>query len=302
MTTTAEQRIRDCYGFAFPDEFFRYREFLGRLPPKALGETCDLHPAFPFQLADGKPAKSHPEHPLWEDRFYHDLPEFVTLFTGTTDGLHWGYVFDSPGELPPVVAHYWHSDTFEHGIDGDTLFEATRAIVEDNEKGFLEMIDDDPDGEDDYRARLELLAGVREVLNNYWGGDREEVGEEYEQAYPAKRARKPVADTWDRLGIVVPNGKYKKLSSEPLSLAGGRANPQRAHIEQLTTEAMQMLRDGYPGAALKLGRDLWVWAKEYPECYDLLDAAYVALGRQPLRRLMTEARRWRQECERPRRR
>jgi hypothetical protein len=27
------------------------------------------------------------------------------------------YVFDAPGELPPVVSHYWHSDTFEHSID-----------------------------------------------------------------------------------------------------------------------------------------------------------------------------------------
>ena len=61
----------------------------------------------------------------------------VTVFTGTTDGLHWGYVFDAPGEHPPVVAHYWHSDTFEHAVDGAVLtrpyiklnWESTRLMV-----------------------------------------------------------------------------------------------------------------------------------------------------------------------------
>ena len=28
--------------------------------------------------------------------------------------------------------------------------------------------------------------------------------------------------------------------------------------------------------ALKLGHDLWVWAREYPAVYELLDAAYEA--------------------------
>src|SRR5262245_28768305 len=112
----AEQRIQDFYGFAFPEEFFRFREFLAKIPPDILGEACDMQPAFPFAVADGTPPKDFPDHPLWEHRYYHDLPEFVTVFLGSTDGLHHGYFFDAPGELPPVVAHYWHSDTFEHFI------------------------------------------------------------------------------------------------------------------------------------------------------------------------------------------
>jgi len=50
---------------------------------------------------------------------------------------------------------------------------------------------------------------------------------------------------------------------------------------------MVALRAGYPGAALQLGRNLWVWASEFPECYSLLDAACSALGRWSLRLLMT---------------
>lgn len=43
---TAAQRLRECYGFDFPDEFFRYREFLAGLPPAILAETCDMQPAW----------------------------------------------------------------------------------------------------------------------------------------------------------------------------------------------------------------------------------------------------------------
>ena len=75
---TSEQRIRGFYGFAFPDEFFRFREFMGRLPPGILADTCDMHPAFPFDVASGQSPKNNPDHALWEDRYYHDLPERVS--------------------------------------------------------------------------------------------------------------------------------------------------------------------------------------------------------------------------------
>jgi hypothetical protein len=139
--TTPEQRIRDLYGFAFPEDFFRFEEFLGRLPAEVLSKGCDMRPAFPFAAAFGRPPEDHPHHPFWEDRYYHDLPEFVTLFTGSTDGLHWGYFFDSPVEHPPVIVHYWHSDTFEDAIDGDNLFEAVRYQVEISERDYLEMLE-----------------------------------------------------------------------------------------------------------------------------------------------------------------
>lgn len=294
---TAEHRIRDFYGFAFPDDFFRFREFLGRLPAGVLGAACDMHPAFPFDVADGKPAANYPARPHWEDRYYHDLPEFVTLFTGTTDGLHHGYVFDAPGELPPVVAHYFHSDTFQHAIDGDTLFEATRWHVEKAESDLLQMIDDDPGEEGHYRGKLKQVATVRAALSEHWGADREETGDNYLDEYDAAASRKPVAETWDGLGIVVPRAKHAKLSSDPWTTHSGKVVLTRPQVETLTAEAMAALERGRPGAALKLGRDLWVWAREYPECYVLLDAAYSALGREPLRRLMAEARRWREHCD-----
>jgi hypothetical protein len=290
----AEQRIHDFYGFAFPDDFFRFRGFMGRLPPGILGDACDMHPAFPFEVADGKPPAEYPDHPHWEDRYYHDLPEFVTLFTGTTDGLHHGYFFDAPDELPPVVAHYWHSDSFQHTIDGDTLFEATRWHVEKAASDFLEMADDP--GEADYcRERLKQVVMVRDRLSTVWGGDREQTGEDYLSEFRGSSWRKPVVKTWDGLGIVVPPATYTKLPADPW--AGYQADPQRAQVEELAAEAVQALRLGRPGTALQLGRNLWVWASEFQECYALLDAAYSALGREPLRRLMAEARGWREYCD-----
>src|SRR5262245_48273220 len=291
----AEQRISDFYGFAFPDDFFRFREFAARLPPGILGDACDMHPAFPFDVVDGKPAANYPNHPHWEGRYYHDLPEFVTLFTGTTDGLHYGYFFDAPGELPPVVVHYWHSDTFQHTIDGDTFFEATRWHVEKAESDFQEMASD-PAEANYCRERLEEVAVIRLRLSSFWGADREETGEEYLSQFQGSSWRKPVAKTWDGLGIVMPPAAYTKLSADPW--AGHHADPQRPQVEELAGEAMQALWAGRPGAALQLGHNLWVWASEFPECYSLLHAAYSALGRGPLCLLMSEARGWREFCDR----
>lgn len=127
---TPEQRIRAFYGFAFPDDFFAFREFMAELPRDALAEVCDMRPAFPFEVAAGRGATDYPDQPAWEDRFYNDQPEFVTLFRGSMGGLHHGYFFDAPGELPPICAHFYNSDTFQHDPNGDTLFEAARYHLE----------------------------------------------------------------------------------------------------------------------------------------------------------------------------
>lgn len=295
MARTPEQCIRDLYGFAFPDDFFAFREFLTRLAPNLLGDACDMHPAFPFDVASGRPAEDHPKRPLWQDRYYHDLPEFVTVFTGTVDGLHWGYFFDAPGEREPVIAHYWHSDTFEHASDGDTIFEAVRWNVEQSECDYLEM--GDPRDRDLLRLRLEQLAAIREQLGMFWGSDRPETASDYLDAYDG--GREYDAETFDGLGIIVPEGAYRPL---PLDYAvpRRRLDPQPHEVERLAAEAMVFLKDGFPGSALKLGRDLWIVANEFPVCYDLLDAAYAALGREPLRRLMNEAREFRADCDKPR--
>src|SRR5262249_42481499 len=59
-------------------------------------------------------------------------------------------------------------------------------------------------------------------------------------------------------------------------------------LERLVAEARQALHDGYPGTALKLGKDLWAVGGEHQTmyAYELLDAAYAALGRDVLRQVL----------------
>src|SRR5205814_2277819 len=125
------------------------------------------------------------------------------------------------------------------------------------------------------------------------------TGEDYTDVFGDSAWRKPVAGTWDHLGIVVPKGKYRKLKSDPFAdpHTGGERNITKTVIKPLVAQARKQLAAGYPGSALKLGRDLWVWARKFPDCYDLLDAAYAALGREPLRRLLAEARAFRAFCD-----
>jgi hypothetical protein len=294
---SAEKRIRDLYGFAFPDDFFRTHELLESLPEGLLASACEQRPAYPWAVAAGRPPREYPNRPIWEDRYYHDLPEFITLFYGGADGLHWGYFFDAPGELPPVVTYYWHTDTFDHVLAGDTVFEAIRWGLETSESDFREYQDE---GEDDYTEELGHVEQVRKRLNDYWGEDRPETGADYLEAYGGSDWREPSADTWSRLGVVVPQGKYQPLKADLFSEGKGKRRTRRL-IEGSISEARELLRGGYPGAALKLGHDLWAWGgADYPESYELLDAAYQALGREALRRLLGEARAFREHCDRER--
>ena len=290
--STPQQRIREVYGFDFPDDFFRFAEFLKQFPRDFLQDPADMRPNFPFDLIDGKSARTHPDHPAWESRYYNDLPEFTTLFGGGTDGLHWGYHFDAPGELPPIVVHYWARDTFEHAFDGDTLFEAVRRGLEDSRDEFEEMQEDEPE-ESHYPEQIERIDIILEKLISFAGFDPQALN--WTRHHGTSRWRRPTAMTADRVGIVVPEHQYYP---HPISLfSQGAPNVNRLLVERLIREAREDIGQGYPGVALQRGRDIWLWADDFPECDDLLDEAYAALGREPLRKLLREAQAFRKHCD-----
>jgi hypothetical protein len=284
--STPEQRIRDFYGFDFPEDFFRFAEFYESVGWKPFEEVCNIGMAFPFDVAAGRPAKHFPEHPHWESRYYNDLPEFITIFLSDPDGLHWGYVFDAPGDLPPDVAFYYHSDTFHHKNDGPTLFDA----LENRLESYEEQCEDEADEDEDWAQALKATRKLRRQLKRFL------------KAHPAKprdgSSTTGGARCWCRLEVVFPETRFRPLSVDPF--AGDdydKARPERASLEPALAEALALLRAGYPGAALKLGRDLWPWAHRFPEVYDLLEGAYTALDRAPLIRLMNEARAFRAHCD-----
>jgi hypothetical protein len=149
----------------------------------------------------------------------------------------------------------------------------------------MDSRDLDPQGSAEHEAALEKIALLRQRLMEYATADRPEIGEEYTERYAGitQREESVVAATMEGMGIVVPPATYRPLSQEDRRLWRHlrRSDDPIAVVE----EARQALRDGFPGMALKLGKDLWATTGAVKAAYacELLDAAYAGLGRELLR-------------------
>jgi Uncharacterised conserved protein (DUF2228) len=292
------------YRLQFPDSFYAFWEFarthsslLDVLGDNLMGMALTGSGLVgPFEFLNE--SKLVEEDPLWDARYYNDPPEFLTIARGRTDGLHWGYYIDDPQSPTFPVVAYYGNDAFELTVVGDTLFEALRDELEGHYSGCLENIEYDPDGKDTYQRYLDQLARLRERLQTYATGERDEVGEEYSAKYHAMSglSRRVIAPTRDGMGIVVPDGKYQPLNGDdPSQLWDYR--PTSQEVQQRSGEALQLLAQGYPGAALKLGKDLWVYRDFRGASYALLDAAYANLSRELLREWLHMAVAFRNECD-----
>ncbi len=301
MTALEKRRrqLRSLYGFDFPEDFFLFWDLACRcrlLEPLAfLAETTETHLVGPFEVLAGrfgfdKRRPKFSQHLHW--RYYLDPPEFFTVMTGGTDGLHWGYYLDDPAAGSGGVASYYARDAFEMSADGDTLFEAVRLSLEEHYRDCEEYSEDDPEYADDYTATMRAIDKLRTALCRYATDDRPEIGDDYVEKYQglSTRNERIVAETYEGLGIVVPPEKYRRLSLKDRKLWARLRKDDNPR--DLVDEAMQALREGFPGTALKLGKDLWAFGGEHQTmyAYELLDAAYEALGRDVLRRVLREHR------------
>lgn len=287
------RQLRKLYGFDFPDDFFRFWEFVNRLQPldplNALWESLRMALVGPFEVLAGRFDGRTPPHSLllhW--RFHDDPPEFFTVFAGDTDGLHWGYFLDAPPAGPRCVASYYARDAFEMSVDGDDLFEAARLNLEMHWRTCDEYREEDPEYAEDYEEDLRQIDAVRERLVDWATGDRLETGDEYTYKYLGAAARNEqiVAQTPEGLGVVVSPPQYRRPSLSNKKLwAYLRKTDDPADVVE---EARRAVLKGYPGTALKLGKDLWaVGGERHTEyAYELLDAAYAALGREVLREVL----------------
>jgi hypothetical protein len=286
------RQLRDLYGFDFPDDFFQFWEFVNRLQPlDPLNALLDFSVRLvgPFEVLSGRFDKCSPRYnQLLHWRYYLDPPEFFTVFAGGGDGLHWGYHLDEPGNGTSCVSSYYTHDAFEMSVDGDDLFAAIRLFLEeyhsdcelDHSYG---LIDDD-----ERASNLEGLAVSRENLIAFGTGERYERGAAYVDRYAgvSEHRGNPVGETFEGMGIIVPPESYR-----PLSFQDAKLWPYLSETEDpidMVEEARQALRDGFPGTALKLGKDLWATGgeKHTEYAYELLDAAYTALGRDVLREVL----------------
>jgi hypothetical protein len=297
MSTRLQQRrarLRAEYGFDFPEDFYAFWEFANRLSPldplHALADPLNVTLVGPFEVLAGRFDGRVPRHSLllhW--RYYDDPPEFFTVLSGHTDGLHFGYFLDEPDRGGGCVAHYYARDAYEFTVDGDTLFEAARLELELSCRDWEEYRDDDPENADEYDTDLEKAAALRRRLTEYATGDRPETGDEYAELYLGDSSRndRVVAETMEGMGVVAPAGLYRPLSlpDERLWRLLRRKGTDPAGVVE---EARRALRDGFPATALKLGKDLWATtgARKAEYAYELLDAAYQALGRETPRRVL----------------
>jgi hypothetical protein len=279
-------QLQQMYGFDFPEDLFCFWEFINRVSPleplTALAETAGVHLVGPFEVLAGRfDGRVSPYHQHLHWRYADDPPEFFTVVAGGADGLHFGYYLDDPGERSGCIASYYAEDVFELEANSQTLFEAVRMELEQR----------DADADND--AERTGIAEVRDKLLRYATADRPETGDAYVEKYlwvrPA-RFDQVVAATRDGMGIVVPREHYRALS-----LPDKRLWKYLKHTVKpaaLIDEAMTALREGYPGTALKLGKDFWATRrKRHREfAYDLLDAAYAEFGREALRQVLARHR------------
>ena len=296
MPSSAFQRrdqLRALYGFDFPDDLFRFWEFANHLRPldplRALLDPLDIVLVGPFEALSGRFDLHTPRlSPLLHWRYYLDPPEFFTVLAGGVDRLHWGYYCDDPADGRGCLASYYANDAFELFACGDDLFQTLRMDVEMHHRDCEDFITEGREDGAEYETRVTELEALRSAVKEYGTRDRPEIGDDYFEKYRSAVARNAVVvtSTPERMGVVAPPGTYR-----PLSLPDKKLRPLLRKQDDpriVVEEARQALRDGFPATALKLGKELWPLHGERKTeyAYELLDAAYQALGRDVLRRVL----------------
>jgi hypothetical protein len=276
--------VERIYGFSFPDDLYDFHDFM-REHPEAC-ETLEVRAAGPLEALAGTTnvTKEWDPRRAWP-RFYNDPPEFFTVLLGHTDGLHWGYWFDAPGELPPVVASYYSNDAFEVGVDGVSLFDALLDHLEAFERDDRDYMEADPEEADHYRARLAAYAGVRDAI-----GERRR----------AKVTRKAIAPTRCGMGIVATKGQHRPLRGAK-KFQVWDYEPTATEVKAYVADARAAAEGGRPATALELGHDLWIYRAFHAQSYDMLRLAYEGLGRPILADYLDGHIEFRKRCDQRRR-
>ena len=176
------------YGFDFPDDFYRFWEFVNRLAPLDPLQRAATSSASPSSARSrcwpGRFDGRVPKHSLllhW--RYYDDPPEFFTVLAGDSDGLHWGYLLDDPDAGPAALRRQLLRQrrlelseptattcSRPSGCTWNTCTPTARPTATI-----------DPADAEEYDRRLAQLARYRERLLPFT--ERREVGEAYTDAY-----------------------------------------------------------------------------------------------------------------------
>ena len=287
-------QLRRLYGFDFPDDLFRFWEFVNRLQPldplHALFDPLEIILVGPFEVLSGRfDGRSPRLSPLLHWRYYLDPPEFFTVLAGDVDRLHWGYYLDDPADGRGCVASYYADDAFELSADGDDLFQAVRLELEAQHHDCEEYLGEDR------RPRRRLRGAAGAARRAAEGG-------------ACERHRRP-AGTGRRLLREVPfggrpqrrrdrvhaggHGRRRASGDLPAAVAAGQetafAAPERGRSgrpwSRKAAGAARRLPRGGPEARQGAVADARRAARRNTPI-ELLDAAYAALGREALRQVL----------------
>lgn len=268
----ARSTLAEHYPVEFPPELLTLWELARSLAPEhpsqAFGDSFCL--VGPFDLLGGQRPPAALEVPLlmhW--RYYMDPPELFTVATGHTDGQHWGYWFDAPGERRPVVCSYFNNDAYELR-PCDSLLEALEEQLEWDRQTLEEYRATDPAGKAHYEGELERLAELRRRMSEWaWPTTA---------PTPARRTNVP---TFGGMDLIVPAPQATGL----LQADALHERADRGDGAELLEEARAALAAGKLGLALQLARAVWALAgsrESHPDAALVLAEVYDALGRPAL--------------------
>jgi Leucine-rich repeat (LRR) protein len=291
-------RLHEIFGFDFPADFWAFWQFYVQLPEKTAdgfgaGLDISLGDIFrAFQVGIDLDAFN----PAQDFTLFDAPPEFIPLWYSAGDNLYWGYYLDDPDHgAGSLVVSFSLRDDFVIIPEGYNLFEALRRRLEQTYQRYADKYETgqvDEETQEFYRRTLYKLHVTREVLQRYCTGERLEKGEAYLEKYAVERTF--TTATRDRMGIIAPPETYQPIQNYemiPDKFLEHNFHPTHEEVERLQKKALQLLSQGFPATALKLGKDLWTYPLYYKNAYALLENAYQALQRPGLATLLS----WRKE-------
>lgn len=277
-----DARVRDLFGFTPTPDFHLFWEFARRLnadaPQRAFHDASMISLVGPYDLLAGRfDSETANYDPCLHWRYFGDTPEFVTILSGGTDGLHWGYVIDRAEDLPLGIAGYYAYDDVtlfqESGSPFGVLWNAVESTLEDMEfdaKHSPELAEDE-----DERLRGSECRRLLDRIDSFCAEHKLQSAEPGELDYidhcnPPPPFTFPGEKDFDQLPGLVEEG-----------------------IERLTAAGASEA-----DARLRCGRMLWHWHHDGNAviedlAYGLLDAAYASRDNVFLRHVLRQHREYR---------
>ena len=200
-------------------------------------------------------------------RFRRDPPEFVTVLSGDSDGLHYGLWYDDPAELPTFVVHNYARDSAETWTSGMV------TVLGEVWTRFDRRVRDDVDIPEDRPALYALGA----ALDRFADADGQAVAEDGPRRWSGVDRPRTIGSP----GPALPPGSGDP-GTEDERAAAYRTNPER--MRELVAGARAELAAGRPAAAIVVGAELhWMNGDDLArDALDLLTGAYRTLGRGAL--------------------